>query len=94
MSAAIAINCELRERIPLALRATNAPAKVLSFQAGVSKRTIAGLQNREHVISASALLALARQYPHVKALVLELIGETTDRAPDRILEEIRKLVSK
>lgn len=93
MSAALAINYELRERIPLVLRATNAPAKVLSFAAGVSKRTIAGVQNREHVISAPALLALAREYPQVRALVLELIGET-DSDPARILEEIRKMVTR
>lgn len=93
MSAALAIECDLLQRIPQALKATRAPAKVLSFAAGVSKRTIDGLQRSERCISAPTLIALARQFPEVRKLVEELLGPN-DRDPARILDEIRKMVTR
>lgn len=70
MSAALA----LRDELPRVLARTRAPSKVLAFAAHVSKRTIQGVKRQEHVISAPALIELARLYPEVKSLVLKLIG--------------------
>lgn len=89
MSAAVA----LRDELPRALERTREPAKILAFKAGVSKRTIESVRRGEYVLSAGALLDLARAYPEVRALVLELIG-APDRDPARIIEEIRKMVSR
>jgi len=87
MSAALA----LREEMPRALARTHAPAKILAFAAKVSKRTIEGVKRQEHVISAPALIELAKAFPEVKALVLRLIGET-ESDPARVLNQIAKLV--
>lgn len=87
MSAALA----LRDELPRALEQTREPAKILAFKAGVSKRTIESARRGEHVISAPALLSLAREYPQVRALVLRLIGATDDD-PSRVLNEIQKLI--
>ena len=83
----------LRDELPRVLELTRAPAKILAFKARVSKRTIDSVRRKEHTISAPALLELARAFPEVRALVLELIG-APERDPARILEQIRKMVSK
>lgn len=70
MSAALA----LRDELPRALEQTREPAKILAFKAGVSKRTIESARRGEHVLSAAALLDLAREFPAIKHLVIELIG--------------------
>jgi hypothetical protein len=87
MSAALA----LREEMPRALARTHAPCKVLAFTAKVSKRTIEGVKRQEHVISAPALIELAKAYPEVRALVLRLIGET-ESDPSKLLNQIAQLV--
>ena len=89
MSAALA----LREEMPRALARTHAPCKVLAFTAKVSKRTIEGVKRQEHVISAPALIELAKAYPEVRALVLRLIGET-ESDPSRALLQIQEILSK
>jgi hypothetical protein len=97
MSAALHIRDDLATMLPRALERTREPAKVLSFVAGVSKRTIEGLKRKEHPISAPALLALAREYPAVKALVLSLVdAETGDSGqnPAQILSQIATLVAR
>lgn len=89
MSAALA----LRDELPRVLAGTNAPCKVLAFKARVSKRTIQGVKRQEHVISAPALIELAKAYPQVKALVLRLIGET-ESEPSRALLQIQEILAK
>ena len=91
VTAALAIRDDLTAMLPRVLARTHEPAKILAFKAGVSKRTIEGVKRQEHAISAPALLALAREYPQVRALVFSLIGET-ESDPARILEQIRKMV--
>jgi hypothetical protein len=81
----------LRAELPEVLRRTHATCKVLAFKAHVSKRTIGGINRGEHAISAAALLDLAREYPEVRALVMQLIG-ATESDPSKILNEIAKLV--
>lgn len=93
MTAALAIRHDLEARLPAALQAIAEPCKVLAFKARVSKRTMESARRGEHLLSAPALLELARAFPEVRALVLELIG-APERDPARILEEIRKMVSK
>lgn len=70
LSAALA----LRDELPRVLARIHEPAKIISFKAKVSKRTIDGAKRGEHVVTAGALLELARLYPEVKSLVLKLIG--------------------
>jgi hypothetical protein len=97
MSAALAIRDDLANMLPRVLERTHEPAKVLAFRAGVSKRTIDGLKRKEHPISAPALIALARQYPGVRALVLSLVNaETGDSGehPAAVLDQIHKLLAK
>lgn len=91
MSAALAITDTIERELPAILRAERSPAKVIAFNAGVSKRTIEAIKQAEHGISVGTLLALAAKYPKVKALVLRLIGET-ESDPARLLNEIAKLV--
>ena len=87
MIAALALRDELPRVLP------REPAKILAFKAGVSKRTIDGIRRGEHVISAAALLELARAYPPVKSLVMRLIGaEPGDDT--RILQQIADMVTK
>lgn len=88
MSAAIA----LRDELPRIL-ATQAPAKVLSFKAQVSKRTIEGIKRQEHVISAAALIELARQYPQIKTFVLELMGPV-ESDPAWLMAQLQKHLGK
>ena len=92
MSAALAITETIERELPAILRQEREPAKVIAFKTGVSKRTVEAVRQAEHGISVGTLLALARQYPNVRALVLRLIGET-ESDPARILEQIRKMVS-
>ena len=95
MTAARNIRDDLAAMLPRVLARTHQPAKVLAFKAGVSLRTIEGVKRQEHAISAPALLALAREYPQVRALVLSLVqAETGDSGenPAAILDQIAKLV--
>jgi hypothetical protein len=97
MSAALHIRDDLAHMLPRVLRRTQEPAKVLAFKAGVSKRTVEGVRRGESEISAPALLALAREYPAVKALVLSLVdAETGDSGqnPAQILSQIATLVAR
>ena len=91
VSAALAIHDTIDRELPVIMRQVREPAKVIAFKAGVSKRTVEAIRQQEHGISAHALLALASQYPAVKALVLRLIGET-ESDPSKLLNEIAKLV--
>lgn len=92
MSAALAIHDTLKRELPAIVRQIREPAKVIQFKVGVSKRTVEAVRQAEHVISAAALLELARVYPSVKALVLRVIGET-ESDPAKLIEQIRKMVS-
>jgi hypothetical protein len=88
MSAALA----LREEMPRALARTHAPCKVLAFTAKVSKRTIEGVKRQEHVISAPALIELAKAFPDVKALVIELIGGV-EQDPAYLMAQLQKHIT-
>jgi hypothetical protein len=95
MSAALHIRDDLAHMLPRVLKRTHEPAKILAFKAGVSKRTVEGVRRGESEISAPALLALAREYPGVRALVLSLVNaETGDSGehPAEILNQIAKLI--
>lgn len=93
VSAALAMRHELADALPAAFRQTRDTAKVIAFRAGVSKRTIDAARRQEHVISAPALLALAKQYPPIRALVLRLIG-VTEENPSEVLDQIHKLLAR
>jgi hypothetical protein len=89
MSAALA----LRDDLPGVLARTRAPSKVLAFSAHVSKRTIEGIKRKEHVISAGALIELARQYPEIKTYVLELMGPV-EQDPAWLMAQLQKHLGK
>lgn len=96
MSAALAIHFALDRELPAAIRQIREPAKIISFKVGCSKRTVENARQGVCGISAENLLALAKQYPAVKKLVLRLIdAETGDdhETPAQLLERIRKMVS-
>jgi hypothetical protein len=97
VSAALAMRDEIGAMLPRVLERTREPAKVLAFKVGVSKRTIESVKRNEHAISAGALIALAREYPGVKALVISLVNaETGDSGenPAAVLDQIHKLLAK
>ncbi len=97
MSAALNIRDDLATMLPRVLQRTQKPAKILSFDAGVSKRTIEGVRRGENQITVPALFALARKYPGVKALVLSLVdaetgdsGEHPSAAMDKIFKQMTR----
>lgn len=89
MSAALA----LRDELPRALARVPEPSKVIAFKAKVSKRTIDGAKRGEHVVTAGALLDLARQYEPVRQLVLRLIGAEPGE-DTRLLVEIQNMIAR
>lgn len=95
MSAALAIRTELAREIPALLHNVQQSAKVIAFRAGVTPRCIEALREQEHAPSAHVLLALAKQYPAVRALVMRLMdAETGDSGehPAAVLDQIAKLL--
>ena len=97
MSAALAIRDELVREVPRLLQAERESAKIIALRAGVTPRCVEGLREHEHAPSAHVLLALAKQYPTVRALVLRLMdAETGDsgESPAAVLDQIAKLVSR
>ena len=64
----------LKEALPPVVRAIREPAKVIAFRARVSPRTVEGIKQSEHGVSGETLLSLARAFPEIKHLVIELIG--------------------
>ena len=93
MSAALAYEARVRTELPRILRQIREPAKVIAFKAGCSPRTIEAIRQNEHGPSLGVFMALAAAYPEIRPLLKELTGET-DRDPARIIDEIRKMVSR
>ena len=95
MGAALAIREELTREIPAILQGVQQTAKVIALRAGVTPRCIESLREYEHAPSAHVLLALAKQYPAVKKLVLRLMDAETGESgehPSAVLDQIAKLV--
>jgi hypothetical protein len=64
----------LKDALPPVVRAIREPAKVIAFRARVSARTVEGIKQSEHGVSGETLIQLARAFPEIKSLVIELIG--------------------
>jgi hypothetical protein len=93
VSAALNIRDDLATMLPRVLKRTHEPAKVLAFAAGVSKRTVEGVRRGENEISGHALLALAREYPGVRALVLSLVAAESGESGENPVEIMTQIAA-
>ena len=93
MSAALHIREGLAKMLPRVLQRTHTPAKILAFDAGVSKRTIEGVRRGENQITVPALFALARKHPGIKALVYALAEAETGDSGENPSEIMNRFVN-
>lgn len=91
---ATTIEREALELLPRLLQ--REPAKVIAFKAGVrSPRTAENWQTGVNLPQVPAFLSLARQFPELKAKVLEWLDASmgeNEQDPARVLDEIAKLM--
>lgn len=82
MSALTKIEEEMRDAVPRILR--REPAKVIAFRAGVTERTAENWASAKNLPNAPSLLALAREYPELRDLVLRWLDthDADEVAPD------------
>ena len=95
MSAALAIRERLVSELPVLLQDNRESAKVIALKIGTTPRCVQGLRQGEHVARSDVLIALARKYPPVKKLLLDLMdAETGDSgdSPSEVLSKIQSLV--
>lgn len=93
MVAALAIEQDLRDMIPRML--AREPAKIIAFKATATPRTAANWQEGLNLPQVPHFIMLARQYPELRAKVLEWLDASTGDSgddPSRVLNEIQKLI--
>lgn len=93
MSAALAIRDELTREIPRILQTTPQTAKIIALRVGVTPRCVEGIREQQHAPSAHVLLALAKQYPAVKQLVLRLM-DCVPGEDARLVSEIANMIAR
>ena len=94
MSAAVAIEREMREFLPVAVRRAG-PAKVVALFADATPRSVENWCEGQNLPSAPALISMARHIPELKAKVLEWLDASTGDSgddPARVLNEIQRLL--
>ncbi|MBN9497836.1 MAG: hypothetical protein J0H39_13855 [Alphaproteobacteria bacterium] len=93
MVAAVAIEQDLRDMIPRLL--AREPAKVIAFKTAATPRSAANWQEGLHLPQVPHFIMLARQYPELRAKVLEWLDASTGDSgedPSRVLNEIHRLI--
>lgn len=72
----------MREAIPRVLR--REPAKVIALHVGVTERTAENWSSAKNLPNAPSLLALAREYPELRRLVIAWLDahDADEIAPD------------
>lgn len=87
------IELEAREIVPRVIG--REPAKVIAFKAGATPRAAQNWQAGDNLPSLPHFIALAKQYPELRAKVLEWLdaeqGEN-ERDPMRVLHELQTLL--
>ncbi len=83
----------LKDALPPIVRAIREPSKVIAFRARVSPRTVEGIRQAEHGVSGETLIALARAYPEIKAMVIELLGGV-ETDPAYLMHQLQKHLEK
>ncbi len=94
VSAAVAIEREMREFIPTAVRRAGT-AKVVALFADATPRAVENWSEGQNLPSAPALISMARHIPELKAKVLEWLDAeqaANDRDPSQVLNEIQRLL--
>lgn len=95
MSAALAIEREMREFIPTAVRRAGT-AKVVALFADTTPRSVENWGDGQNLPSAPALISMARHIPELRAKITEWMDATTGDSgndPARVLNEIQRLLT-
>ena len=91
---ALRIEQEAREIFPRVV--SREPAKIIAFKAGATPRSAENWQNGAHLPQIHHFIALACQFPELKAKVLGWLGEKGDEGsrddPEKVLHEIQTLL--
>ena len=96
MGAAVASDIErdLRELVPRVLQQES--AKVVAFRASATQRSADNWREGLNLPQVPHFLMLARQYPELRAKVLEWLDASTGEGatpPDAVLDQIAKLLA-
>lgn len=92
MNAALAIEQEFKELVPRTLQAKREPAKVIALRVGSTPRAVEGWRNGYHGPTVPHFLALAQQYPEIRAFIAKHLGFENAPNAKATLESIRKML--